>query len=117
MNTELKWEVVEHWLDIWERAERGDFDWSDDMPVGSEHCAYCRAFLNAHAISCNGCPVAERTGKKGCRGTPWEDVSDLEWIRMGHPDWDGPEFHDELIKAIEAEYVFLAEIALGENRR
>lgn len=39
----------------------------DDVRLGPRYCALCEAFPQ----SCAGCPVAARTGVKGCRETPY----------------------------------------------
>ncbi len=42
--------------------------------VGAPHCALCRDFNHTHNghESCDGCPVQERTGYRGCVGSPYE---------------------------------------------
>lgn len=36
---------------------------------GSDSCALCQLYLDDN---CKGCPVRGRTGKRGCRGTPYD---------------------------------------------
>ena len=47
--------------------------------LGYENCPLCKIFqANYEKKNCNGCPVAERTGKPYCRDTPYDDWADAE---------------------------------------
>lgn len=56
---------------------------------GERNCALCHLF---HDHDCYGCPIAEETGERFCRGTPYRD-----WIRHfedTHPDfWPSEPFY------------------------
>ncbi len=48
---------------------------------GADNCPLCELFFD---YCCVGCPVMERTGKDGCRGTPYYKFTDLAptgWAR------------------------------------
>lgn len=42
---------------------------------GPDNCPLCKQFrkIKERFVSCAGCPVAQRTGLNGCKGTPYED--------------------------------------------
>lgn len=42
---------------------------------GAADCSLCIAFPDNY---CKGCPVSSQTGRRGCRGTPFDDWADLE---------------------------------------
>ena len=107
--TELKWEVVEHWLENW--SDPKNAKWS------GSNCAFCREFScgDDDAIagneSCLGCPIRELTGMDGCSGSPWEDVQEAQLKAQRLPTC----LHTlEAKDAMEKEYRFLVHIALGE---
>ena len=108
---ELKWATVEHWLDIWQRANAGEFDNAKPgaIPAGAKDCAYCQEYAVDSPAICLGCPVARHTGKMGCMNTPWVRVHALNrWEELT------PCRHTALVEAVEAEYAFLVEIALED---
>lgn len=52
--------------------------------IGSSTCPLCQLFNNGEQSSedrCRGCPVWEKTGKTGCKGSPYDDaaVARSEW--------------------------------------
>ena len=67
---------IQHWREN-EAAETVDF-----VSVWAAECALCSLFMHA---ACNGCPVAKKTGKKDCFGSPWFNAYNAlqEWRR--HP--------------------------------
>ena len=108
---ELKWATVEHWLDIWQRANAGEFDNAEPgaIPSGAGDCAYCQKYAIGGLATCLECPVARHTKKTGCVGTPWVRVNEINsWTKPM------PCRHTALVEAVEAEYVFLVEIALED---
>lgn len=53
---------------------------------GGENCPLCVRFALGPNESCEGCPVAVRTGKDDCLGTPYIDL----WHRLNPwPEDDG----------------------------
>ena len=79
---DMEWlyrKVVNHWRDNVQKAGSYRLDCND---VSGSKCAYCLVFNTpAHDmlapegyVRCLGCPVYERTGKSGCKGTPWLDL-------------------------------------------
>jgi hypothetical protein len=68
-------ESIEHW----ERLAAGKRNPHES--VGADGCALCRVFNPCimdngfrREDRCNGCPVAERTGKQFCFETPWDMI-------------------------------------------
>lgn len=53
---------IAHWKRLATGKER------DGEEIGPECCSLCMAFQNK---SCDGCPVAMRTGLSLCRASPW----------------------------------------------
>lgn len=39
--------------------------------MGMSNCPLCQKFAYPRGNECRGCPVAERTGRSDCRGTPY----------------------------------------------
>ena len=64
-------------IEKWERNAVAETP--DDFATGAETCALCDLFY--WKDGCNGCPVKERTGQWGCRGTPYlaADGARYEW--------------------------------------
>lgn len=64
----------------WERVVA-----QETRDLGTDNCPLCLLFHADHFSEddwsdgrecCLGCPVFEATGRKGCRGTPYDDYSD-----------------------------------------
>ena len=63
----------------------------EQVSIGMGSCALCRMFHPAYKASwenmCDGCPIAGKTGKTGCEGTPYDDAVDAldrwEWRESG----------------------------------
>ncbi len=54
-------------IENWEKRAAGTYD----GPKGAKGCPLCEIY-NPYALGpCDGCPVAEWTGGKFCRGTPY----------------------------------------------
>lgn len=80
----------------WESVASGNHE-----DIGPRRCALCEMFAIGKHIDniCVGCPVAEATGKKGCRGTPYRSVEDaLDDYGVNS---------DQFIEAAEKELAFL----------
>ena len=43
--------------------------------LGSNNCALCEKFNNSE-FNCHGCAVQQKTKRLGCRGSPYEIVTD-----------------------------------------
>lgn len=70
-------ECVEHWA--WHIL-------LDPMSadVSPKACPACKMYLLAR-LSCKGCPIAEKTGLRGCEGTPYDDfIRTRDKARAGH---------------------------------
>jgi hypothetical protein len=74
---------------------------------GTENCPLCEMFFNEDYFNeepCNGCPVAKKTGKLYCYGTPYGAYANL-------CDWGGkagePATMQEQKAAAQAELDFL----------
>ncbi len=97
-----------------------------DADRGTANCPLCKLFADTASIgdACNGCPVKEKTGERGCNGTPyerWTDATkDLEgkWvpaIRREVPR-KGSKGHASAKRAAQAELDFLRSL-LPEGER
>ena len=73
-------------------------NWEHKVETGINNtgCVLCRQYYNSGMTDCEGCPIAEYTGKKGCNGTPFYNV----------PDEDHPDFK----RYCEEEVQFLKEV-------
>lgn len=90
---------IQHWTDnIAAETPEG-------VKIGPEHCALCNLFWQEN---CLGCPVMARTGRSGCRDTPYGDA------KNAYDDWTGnpndPEARAEWITAATAERDFLVSL-------
>ena len=69
----------------------------------SANCPLCKLFSGRGG--CNGCPVEERTGQWGCRGTPYSAADGA------HDEWSdcpsSPALRDAAHAAARAEVEFL----------
>lgn len=66
--------ALEESIAHWERLASGNRrPWEG---ADGEDCSLCMMFNRPEepGPSCAGCPVAERTGETGCRGTPFHDA-------------------------------------------
>ncbi|HLF66427.1 MAG TPA: hypothetical protein VI522_02300 [Gammaproteobacteria bacterium] len=67
----------------------------------ARNCALCSLYICN--FNCNGCPVNHKTGLDGCKGTPYQEATDLyEAIYKGTPHAIKT-FH----KAVQKEVQFL----------
>jgi len=88
---------IKHWE---ENAEIADLD---EAKISIGDCALCGQFF--YFGGCGGCPVAERTGKNRCQGTPYSRAVNAEKTN------DLPAF----IKAAKAEIAFLKSLLPPET--
>lgn len=65
---------IEHWTRM--RDDRGG---CGEKP-GSAECALCGEYFSG---ACVGCPIAEKTGQKYCKGTPYYEAH-AAWTRLEH---------------------------------
>lgn len=102
---------IQHWREN-EAAES-----SDDVSVWGDDCALCDLFVRPHD-SCKGCPVAKRTGKAQCDGSPWgaarDEFKKWRWVAQDSPR--ATEARDAFRAAARAEREFL-ESLLPEGER
>lgn len=86
MKTKTIWdaktiEAFEFSIAHWNRLASGKR--RADEAVGSTDCALCGLFLTeSSTTTCRGCPVAERTGKTHCTGSPYHAAA--EAVLMGY---------------------------------
>lgn len=92
--------ALEESIAHWERLATGTSAPAEE--IGPRDCALCALFFWPDC--CLGCPVAEATGWKNCRGTPWGDV---KTARDDH-GYDSREFRE----AAERELEFLRGLLL-----
>jgi len=59
---------ITHWE---ENSKATDFQ---SITIGQDACALCQEFNNG-LFPCSGCPVKEKTGHSGCKGTPYDKVA------------------------------------------
>lgn len=56
------------------------------VDLGPTNCALCRQFNvydeRQDTVDCTGCPVFDHTGQHGCHGTPYDEWSDHDFIRV-----------------------------------
>jgi len=65
---------------------------------GGENCALCQKYFDVsddEHKNCAGCPILEKTGYRGCVGTPYEEYSNLsnwedeeEYLRLANEELD-----------------------------
>ena len=66
---------IKHW--------QFNFTYPEDADAYPDANPLCLLFWYPRDGDCEGCPVAERTGKPRCRDTPWSEVEiRLRWYRI-----------------------------------
>lgn len=80
---------------------------------GATNCELCQVFLNADAkFPCQGCPVRERSGRFGCRGTPYIDwIAEFDWKSK----WPRYANTPARLEAAKAELAFLISLRPSEE--
>ena len=63
---------IQHWRD------NVSADRVEDSSTGEEACALCKAF--ADDDDCQGCPVAEATGRPNCSGSPYYNAYEARCV-------------------------------------
>ena len=53
---------IKHW------EKNSQIESIDDAKCGTSHCALCQRFYHK---GCYGCPIAAKTGRDSCDGTPY----------------------------------------------
>ena len=78
---------------------------------GIENCALCQKY---HANACDGCPVYEYTGFRGCKGSPHE-----EWgVHMAYEHRGSNKvLCDECLRLAKKELAFLKEVLKDYKER
>ena len=61
---------IKHWRKNVRLAKEGK-----EFGYHTNECALCKMFYNENTEMCVGCPVAARTGRRLCEGSPWSEVS------------------------------------------
>lgn len=61
----------------WER--NAEVTYLYDAQVYGDTCPLCALFSKEESSDCHGCPVATKTGKPQCKGSPWVDAIDAKF--------------------------------------
>ena len=91
---------IEHW------KQNAAAEVLDDVSVRGEDCALCGRFYDSF---CKGCPVAAKTGKHTCLGTPYHNAASAAHV------WDEDPENEDLRGAFRA--AALKEVAFLESLR
>lgn len=95
-------QCIEHWAVMEENPLDGGH-----QPYGDD-CALCEEYVpTAGFAPCDGCPIAEHTGRPSCMGTPYGDAR-YAWERLQEQP-DDPAAAEEWNAASAAEIKFLRE--------
>jgi len=73
-NKQAKRKVLAHWRRMLKLSVE-DIKAGKEMPVG-ENCAFCQMYAIPFKF-CSDCPVAEKSGRANCHGTPYYDAHRL----------------------------------------
>lgn len=94
----------------WERnAEATD---PSDVRLGSDECPLCDVF-HMRAISCNGCPVSDRTGRPFCVESPYISAWNAWFLWNSRPE--NTERRDRAHAAARDEVAFLKSLLPEET--
>lgn len=95
---EALWHSIGHWFENAQAAS------PDEAHIWNDSCALCTKYFED---LCKGCPVAERTKKINCRGSPWVEAGGrlLTWD-IGNGEWFAIRFR----QAAFAEAMFLLDL-------
>lgn len=65
-------------IEKWEKNAKAEAP--HEYVITGSHCPLCVMFV-IRKMTCEGCPVYERTGKEQCEDTPWFNahVAKLDW--------------------------------------
>lgn len=65
-------------IEHWERLASGENDYQESIYSGD--CALCGLFYHyGEPTDCDGCPVKAKTGRRNCKNSPWQRVSDAKF--------------------------------------
>ena len=98
MATKREWDsVIAHW----ERLVSGNR--REDEYIGVNDCAFCRRYHSRYNL-CKGCPIYKETGKRSCRGTPYDDIGRyFSGVFLTQEKLDYPEFKE--LARVELEWL------------
>lgn len=95
---------IAHWKRLASGKTRGGEE------VGARDCALCLQFMLADDLyTCAECPVRQRTGYSGCKGTPYRDAERM-FIKHGA---DSADFK----AAAKVELKFLQSLLPKDNKK
>lgn len=97
---------IEHWKENEAAAS------SDMVSVWSDDCALCQLFVDRTG-SCDGCPVAKKTGLDQCKGSPWSAARDAFYYWR---NYQTRELEGNFRFAAKAEREFLESLIPSENK-
>lgn len=101
-------EALEASIKHWE--ENREVSKPEQAKIDANDCALCNLYV---LDGCEGCPVAQRSGHKGCHGSPYFDA------RFTLADWrkwpDDPDRKQAWQKACDAEIAFLKSLRVPSS--
>lgn len=72
VNEQARLECIKHWQHMLDLTI-ADIQADREAPT-PQNCAFCKLYFY---FACKGCPIATKTGRMGCEGTPYTDASVL----------------------------------------
>jgi hypothetical protein len=68
---------IEHW------EENAAATSPHEANIGSDKCGLCRLYLKD---DCKDCPVAKKTGRLGCHGSPYHEAKEIRDVWLHYPN-------------------------------
>lgn len=103
--TQQQSEALQKSIDHWKRLATKTHNPKES--IGPNHCALCIEFFHNH---CEGCPVMEKTGERGCYKTPWSEIEGAMpdvWNGIGGGSLEEWLNSDEFVSLAQKELEFL----------
>lgn len=128
---QVMWNCVENYLDKWQQCRSHEWDLKNSgrLPIYDTSCPACEIYLKKvddgeheytgnKETTCKGCPIFETSGSELCEGTPWVKMQAAFMRQESQKDSEGKDYfpRSDLAHRVEAEYVYLVDIALEESR-
>lgn len=77
-NQKLLKECIDHWFENLMMLQLNHLskhdNLTDDVHIYGDYCAFCYEYWNVDKMTCDGCPISERTGEQDCHGSPYYEV-------------------------------------------
>lgn len=96
----------------WDRLASGNRN-KGEM-IGVNHCSLCSVFYSLTSLSCDGCPVMQRTGKRFCVDSPYGEAANIIEDNEGEAGYDLPAFKETAMRELEFLRSLLPEDHLGK---